>query len=31
MSKGSIGLSDELNAYLVEWYARGNRWDWPFF
>jgi hypothetical protein len=20
-----------LNAYLVEWYARGNRWDWPFF
>ena len=28
------GASDEidtLNAYLVEWYARGKIWDWPFF
>jgi hypothetical protein len=28
------GASDEidcLNSYLVEWYARGNCWDWPFF
>jgi hypothetical protein len=22
---------DTLNAYLVEWYARGKFWDWPFF
>jgi len=28
---GGSAEIDTLNAYLVEWYARGNRWDWPFF
>jgi hypothetical protein len=28
---GSSSEVNVLNAYLVEWYARGNRWDWPFF
>ena len=28
---GSSSEINILNAYLVEWYARGNRWDWPFF
>jgi hypothetical protein len=28
---GALVEINLLNAYLVEWYARGNRWDWPFF
>jgi hypothetical protein len=28
---GAVAQINTLNAYLVEWYARGNRWDWPFF
>ena len=28
---GASAEINTLNAYLVEWYARGNRWDWPFF
>ena len=28
---GSSSDINILNAYLVEWYARGRRWDWPFF
>jgi hypothetical protein len=28
---GAFDEINTLNAYLVEWYARGNRWDWPFF
>ena len=28
---GAAAEINVLNAYLVEWYARGNRWDWPFF
>ena len=28
---GALDEINTLNAYLVEWYARGNRWDWPFF
>ena len=28
---GAAAEINNLNAYLVEWYARGNRWDWPFF
>ena len=28
---GAANEINTLNAYLVEWYARGNRWDWPFF
>ena len=28
---GAAAQINILNAYLVEWYARGNRWDWPFF
>ena len=28
---GAAAQINALNACLVEWYARGNRWDWPFF
>ena len=28
---GATEEIDTLNAHLVEWYARGRFWDWPFF
>ena len=28
---GATDEIDILNAFLVEWYARGKIWDWPFF